>query len=136
MLNPKLSFVSATEYCNRLARLVAEIETSDHSGHPLELDQAVSSVVTTLGKAKRSQNKAMVIGNGGSAAIAAHMQSDLAKSLKVRALTFFDLSFFTATANDLGVELVFEEPIRLFAEPEDILFAISSSGRSENILSA
>ena len=136
MVSPKPSFACATEYCNHLVKTLAETQISDHAGNSLELDSAVSSVVATLKEARNGRSKAMVIGNGGSAAIAAHMQCDLAKGLKVRALTFFDLSFFTATANDLGVELVFEEPVRLFAEPGDMLFAISSSGQSENIVRA
>jgi len=136
MLSPKPSFVSVTEYCNHLAKFVTETQISDHTGNSLELESAISAVVVALEHARRNQSKAMVIGNGGSAAIAAHMQSDLAKSVKLRALTFFDLSFYTAIANDRGVESVFEEPLRLFAEPGDILFAISSSGRSENILRA
>ena len=136
MLIPKPSFVSATEYCKHLAKFVAATQISDLAGSSLELEPAVSAVVAALEHARRNQRKAMVIGNGGSAAIAAHMQNDLAKSVKLRALTFFDLSLYTAIANDRGIESVFEEPLRLFADPEDILFAISSSGRSENILRA
>ena len=136
MLIPKPSFVSATEYCKHLAKFVAATQISDLSGNSLELESAVSAVVVALEHARHNQGKAMVIGNGGSAAIAAHMQNDLAKSDKLRALTFFDLSLYTAIANDRGIESVFEEPLRLFADPEDILFAISSSGRSENILRA
>jgi D-sedoheptulose 7-phosphate isomerase len=119
-----------------LANFVAETQVSDLAGSPLEFESAVSAVVAAVEYARRNQRKAMVIGNGGSAAIAAHMQNDLAKSVKLRAVTFFDLSLNTAIANDQGVESVFEEPLRLFADPEDILFAISSSGRSENVLRA
>lgn len=136
MLIGKPTFVSATQYCSHLAKFVAETHVSDLTGNALELNSAVSSVVEALQNARHNQKKAMVIGNGGSAAIAAHMQNDLAKSIKLRTLTFFDLSFYTAIANDRGIESVFEEPFRLFADPEDILFAISSSGRSENILRA
>ena len=134
MLSPKLSFVSANEYCGHLAKFVAATRISDLAGSSLEFEPAVSAVVAALEHARRNQRKAMVIGNGGSAAIAAHMQNDLAKSVKLRALTFFDLSLYTAIANDRGIESVFEEPLRLFADPEDILFAISSSGRVEKVL--
>jgi D-sedoheptulose 7-phosphate isomerase len=136
MLSSKPSFVSATDYCNHLANFVAETQVSDLAGSPLEFESAVSAVVAAVEYARRNQRKAMVIGNGGSASIAAHMQNDLAKSVKLRAMTFFDLSLYTAIANDRGVESVFEEPLQLFADPEDILFAISSSGRSENVLRA
>jgi D-sedoheptulose 7-phosphate isomerase len=42
----------------------------------------------------------------------------------------------TATSNDFGYGMVFEKPCRLWAEDRDVLIAISSSGRSENILRA
>lgn len=49
-------------------------------------------------------------------------------------MAFNDIALLTAVSNDFGYQHVFEKPITMFAEPEDILFAISSSGRSENIL--
>jgi D-sedoheptulose 7-phosphate isomerase len=83
-----------------------------------------------------SSGKVMVIGNGGSAAIASHMQNDVCKAVGVRSLVFNEQPLLTALANDDGYEAIFETPVRLWAEPGDVLVAISSSGRSENILRA
>lgn len=135
-MNPKLSFASARDYCSRLASFVAEMQVTDRMRNRLDFEAAVSHVLAELETARQNQQKVMVVGNGGSAAIATHMQNDLNKTVRVRALTFYDISFYTALANDEGVETVFEQPVRLFAERGDIFIAISSSGRSENILRA
>ena len=76
----------------------------------------------------------MLIGNGGSAAIMSHLQNDLSKSAGIRAMVFTDASLLTATANDHGYGRVYEGPIELWADTGDVLIAVSSSGKSENIL--
>ena len=78
----------------------------------------------------------MLIGNGGSAAIASHMQNDLCKAVGVRAMVFNEPSLLTALSNDHGYGCVFERPTELWADNGDLLLAISSSGQSENILRA
>ena len=86
-----------------------------------------------------------VIGNGGSAANASHFAQDLSKGTlanpdqekRLKALSLTDnLPFFSALGNDEGYENVFVQQLRTFAEPGDILIAISGSGNSPNILRA
>ena len=64
------------------------------------------------------------------------MATDFLKNAKIPALAFNDSSLLTCISNDLGYEYVFEKPVGLLARKGDILFAISSSGRSNNILNA
>jgi D-sedoheptulose 7-phosphate isomerase len=64
------------------------------------------------------------------------MAIDLWKSAGIRSLSFNDSSLLTCVSNDCGYENVFAKPIELFAGKNDILIAISSSGRSKNILNA
>ena len=78
----------------------------------------------------------MIVGNGGSASIASHIATDFLKNLNIPALAFNDSSLLTCLSNDLGYEQVFSTPIGLLANKGDILFAISSSGKSKNILNA
>ena len=78
----------------------------------------------------------MVIGNGGSAAIASHMQIDLCNAVGVRVMDFNHAPLLTALGNDHGYDCVFERPIELWADPDDLLVAISSSGQSDNIIRA
>jgi len=75
-----------------------------------------------------------VIGNGGSAGIASHFSTDLLKTLKLPAATFSDSNILTCFANDYGYEKVFSSPLEVMLNEGDLLVAISSSGRSINIL--
>ena len=83
---------------------------------------------------KKRKNKIMFIGNGGSAAIANHQAIDYTNNGGFKAITFNESSFLTCMANDYGYDQVFARPIRTFAEEGDALIAISSSGKSRNIL--
>ena len=81
------------------------------------------------------------MGNGGSAATAAHMACDFAKNTRMpglprlKAVSLADnLATLTAYANDEGYENVFSEPLRTLAEAGDVVIAISGSGNSPNII--
>jgi D-sedoheptulose 7-phosphate isomerase len=76
------------------------------------------------------------MGNGGSAAIVSHVHNDLCKAVGVRAVVFDDTPLLTALANDEGYHEVFRRPLELWADRGDLLIAVSSSGESENIVSA
>ncbi len=78
----------------------------------------------------------MIVGNGGSASIASHMAIDYSKNGGIPAIAFNDPAGLTCLANDLGYEEVFSHQIRMLGRPGDFLCAISSSGRSTNILNA
>jgi D-sedoheptulose 7-phosphate isomerase len=64
------------------------------------------------------------------------MAADLWKNGGVKALCFSDASLLTCLANDLGYENVYSAPTASFAEKGDVFVAISSSGKSPNILKA
>lgn len=93
----------------------------------------------------KNGNMIFVIGNGGSAANASHFAQDLAKGTRlslnqgkrIKALSLTDnLPFVSALANDDGYEVVFEQQLRTFANPGDLVIAISGSGNSPNIIKA
>ena len=81
-------------------------------------------------------NKLIFVGNGGSAAIASHMATDYSKNGDVRAIALNDASMLTCLSNDIGYERIFAKQIELYAREGDLVVAISSSGRSANILNA
>jgi D-sedoheptulose 7-phosphate isomerase len=87
-------------------------------------------------QAHAAGNKLIFVGNGGSAAIASHMATDYSKNGNVRSLALNDGSMLTCLGNDLGYAQVFAKQIELHARAGDLVIAISSSGRSENILNA
>jgi D-sedoheptulose 7-phosphate isomerase len=128
--------VKATEWFRELGVLISGIAVTDRHGAPLDLDAGAGRVVERLLAARDEGRTVFLVGNGGSAAIAAHMHSDLAKSVGLRALVFHDIPLMTATVNDDGYEHVFAERLKTWAEPRDLLIAVSSSGRSKNIVAA
>ena len=81
-------------------------------------------------------NKIMFVGNGGSAGIASHLAIDYSKNGGMRSLAFNDASALTCLGNDLGYENVFAKQLDFHARAGDLLIAISSSGRSPNVLAA
>jgi len=84
----------------------------------------------------RLGGKVILVGNGGSAAMASHVAVDLTKNAKVRAVTFNEPDLITCFANDFGYERWLEKAIEHYGEAGDVLIAISSSGKSANILNA
>lgn len=123
-------------YIKELSILLLKTRVTDMSGQALSLDEGAALVLKMIARMQITGGKALLIGNGGSAAIASHMQMDLCNSGGVRAQVFYDQPQLTALANDFDYEHAFEHSIKLWAGPEDVLVAISSSGQSENILRA
>lgn len=87
-------------------------------------------------------NKVLICGNGGSAADAQHIAAELIgyyesqrRSWPAIALTT-DTSALTAVSNDLGFEHVFARQVAGLAQPGDVLIAITTSGKSKNVLRA
>lgn len=88
-------------------------------------------------------SKVMVCGNGGSAADAQHFAGEFVgrfkypkrAALPVLSLTA-DTAFLTGWSNDVGYDQIFSRQIQAFGNQGDVLFCISTSGRSKNLLSA
>jgi D-sedoheptulose 7-phosphate isomerase len=117
-----------------LHHALSHVEASDGSGTPLVFGAGLECAIELIVAQTRAGRKVMFIGNGGSAAMASHQSVDFWKNGGMRAVAFNDASLLTCVSNDFGYPLVFEKPIEMFADPGDVLMAISSSGRSENIL--
>jgi D-sedoheptulose 7-phosphate isomerase len=124
------------EYSKSLSAHFSQIEVTDLSSQSLDFEEAANEAFRTVSKTKTNSGKIIFIGNGGSAAIASHQAVDFWKNGGVRAIAFNDSSLLTCISNDYGYEHVFEKPVDMFAESSDVLIAISSSGKSKNILNA
>jgi D-sedoheptulose 7-phosphate isomerase len=89
-----------------------------------------------------SGNKLLLIGNGGSAADAQHIAAEIVGRYKQHRLAgaaialTTDTSALTAIANDYGFEQVFARQVEGLGQRGDVLLALSTSGRSPNILAA
>src|SRR5436309_14974546 len=123
-------------YFDTLAELICHAEVTNELGRGINIEQGFETVRRLAHAAHDAGNKLMFIGNGGSAGIASHLAIDFSKNGGLRALAFNDPSALTCLGNDLGYENVFAKQLDFHARPGDLLIAISSSGRSPNILGA
>ena len=127
--------LNATGYLSGLARTFERVEITDAKGTVFPIDDGIARIVEFV-LSLRDGGKALLIGNGGSAAIVSHMHNDLCKALGVRAIVFNETPLLTALANDEGYPEVFHRPIQLWADRHDVLISVSSAGESENIVKA
>ena len=111
--------------------------------HEISTCASLDVVVKELADSIRlNQGKILIIGNGGSASIAEHFVTDLSRAKDssgkhLRALYLgSNTSLLTADANDFGYSHVFARQVTALANANDLLIAISSSGNSQNIVSA
>ncbi len=123
-------------YFNTLSGHLVETVVTSAAGERLGLAEAVNQVIARARRAHAAGNKLIFVGNGGSAAIASHMATDYSKNGNIRSLALNDSSMLTCLGNDLGYDRIFAKQIELHARPDDLVIAISSSGRSANILNA
>jgi D-sedoheptulose 7-phosphate isomerase len=121
-------------YYEVLRRLTKDIAVTDKIGKDLDFEPGLEKAIRLINACGKRGSKLIFIGNGASASIASHMAADFWKNSKIKAIAFNDAALLTCVSNDFGYSHVFEKPIEMFADPGDILVAISSSGKSENII--
>jgi D-sedoheptulose 7-phosphate isomerase len=117
-------------------------ETLERAASDARLLTAIRAIADTITGALRSGGKLMIAGNGGSAADAQHIAGEFLSRLNFDrnplpaiALTT-DTSVLTAIANDYGFDRAFERQVHGLGRPGDVFIAISTSGRSPNVLEA
>jgi D-sedoheptulose 7-phosphate isomerase len=110
----------------------------------VELADPVIAVVDACEASLRGGGKLLFCGNGGSAADAQHLATEMLirlrptverQSISALALTL-DPAMLTACGNDYGYDRVFERPLRGLGRRGDVLFGITTSGRSANVVRA
>jgi D-sedoheptulose 7-phosphate isomerase len=107
-----------------------------------EFLELIAAIARTIESAMRAGGKLLIAGNGGSAADAQHLAAEFLsrylverRPLPALALTT-DTSVLTAVGNDYGFEHAFERQVQGLGRPGDVFLAISTSGRSPNVLLA
>ena len=133
--NPHGDDLLAGFFSRSLAALQATVD--DHNFPVL-----ITAIAKLIEQSLRGGGKLLIAGNGGSAADAQHLAAEfLSRFLSERrplpaiALTT-DTSVLTAVGNDYGFDHVFERQVRGLGNRGDVFLAISTSGRSANILLA
>ena len=106
------------------------------------LSGAFAGLVSACVKSIRGGGKLMFFGNGGSAADAQHLATELTvrynsdrAAIAADALTT-DTSALTAAGNDLGFDMIFARQIEALGRPGDVAIASSTSGKSPNVIAA
>ena len=131
------------------ARVTNSLLTKSLQEHLETVQKLLDSLLPDIERSGRaicealtSGNKILICGNGGSAADAQHIAAELIgyyenqrRSWPAIALTT-DTSALTAVSNDLGFEQVFARQVAGLAQAGDVLIAISTSGKSKNVLRA
>ena len=108
----------------------------------IDINQVLKAI-KTLEKAIKRNAFVYSCGNGGSAAIANHFHVDYLKGInqfkkkKSRFLSLCsNIETITAIANDFGYEYIFSRQLNIYLKRNDVVFCISSSGNSKNIINA
>lgn len=85
---------------------------------------------------EKISKKTMIMGNGGSAAMASHVSVDFSKNAKIRMVNFNEADLITCLSNDYGYENWMAKALEIYADEGDMVILISSSGRSPNVINA
>ena len=112
-----------SDYLNKLTKLINDFSHEDFL-----------KIVKILKKIKKDKKKVILVGNGGSAAMASHVSVDLTKMCKIRAVNFNEADLLTCFSNDYGYENWVQKALSFYADKGDLLICISSSGESKNII--
>lgn len=106
---------------------------------------SIADVINELNDVRERENTVFVIGNGGSAGTASHIENDIGldvmkkrkprKHFRIMSLTN-NTPVITAIGNDEGYDNIFLYQLKMFYRPGDILIAISASGNSSNLVKA
>ena len=112
-----------SEYLNKLSKLIIDFRHEDFL-----------KIVGALKEIKKNKKKVILVGNGGSAAMASHVSVDLTKICKIRAVNFNEADLLTCLSNDYGYEKWVQKALSFYADKGDLLICISSSGQSKNII--
>lgn len=104
-------------------------------GEALELEQGIHQILTLFTE-RRADSTFYLIGNGGSAAVASHAVTDFMNVCQLRAFTLHESALITCMANDFGYDQAYKRLLKTVLRKNDVLIAISSSGKSPNICNA
>jgi D-sedoheptulose 7-phosphate isomerase len=117
-------------------------ETLSRAADDPDLRAKIHEIAGAITAAFRAGHKLLIAGNGGSAADAQHIAGEFLSRLNFDrnplpaiALTT-DSSVLTAIGNDYGFDRTFERQVRGLGQPGDVFIAISTSGRSANVIAA
>ena len=114
------------DYLNRYKTALLENDISD----------TMVAMKDLLLKTQQNGNKVIIVGNGGSAAMASHVAVDLTKQAGIRTVNFNEADLITCFANDYGYENWVAKCLEFYGDEGDLAILVSSSGKSKNMVNA
>ena len=102
-------------------------------------DQIINKLIKVselMIKLKKNNKKIIIAGNGASASVSSHFSVDLTKNAKIRSINFNEANLITCFSNDFGYENWLTNAVKFYCDKGDILFLVSVSGKSKNIVNA
>jgi len=138
--NKQTYFPDTSEYS--LKEFTSQYTTMIKEAFDCLKEDDLEAIFEALGSSIRSEKTIYTCGNGGSASIAEHLVCDFIKGtatdsvLDPKVIPLLTTPVITAIGNDIGYEEIFSYQIKKYAEKEDVLLCVSSSGDSPNIIKA
>lgn len=134
MPNTRSSLKQINDHFHKTSRLISQALP--------QLRPVIALVAGLIVRSLKKEGKLIICGNGGSAADAQHFAAELVgryiserQPLPAIALNT-NSSGVTSIGNDYGFQEIFSRQLKAFARPGDVLFCISTSGNSENVVKA
>ena len=119
--------MSDNKYFQRYFSLISDCLLEEPSS---VLGEVADKIVAAQGRG----GKIILVGNGGSAAMASHVAVDLTKAAGIRAINFNEADLLTCLANDYGYEHWVSKALEFYSDAGDLVILISSSGESKNLV--
>lgn len=126
--------MGAGSYFSEINRICSATSVRDLAGRMIDLEAGFDWLGDHVQALHDAGNSVFFIGNGGSASIASHQAIDYSRNGGIRARALNDSAALTCLANDYGYADVFSRQLDMHGSKGDLLVAISSGGKSKNIL--
>ena len=120
----------------QFSQVLVSTQVTDEQQQICEVEAQIKQLQERLAQLKKGQNNLYIVGNGGSAGVAAHAVTDFFNVAKIRATTLHESSLLTCMANDFGYENAVARMLGQLLDTGDMVIAISSSGNSLNMRNA
>ena len=125
---------TVADYFQTLSESMLTMEVTGRNGRKLSLERGAEQALQMILDTRSNSGKALLVGNGGSSAMASHVAVDFTKAAGIRAINFNEADLITCFANDYGYENWVAQALEAYADQGELLILISSSGNSQNIL--
>lgn len=107
-----------------------------HLNMEKELKKKFKEFYKLVIQVKKNKKKIIIVGNGGSAAIASHFSVDMTKNGNTRCINFNESDLLTCFSNDYGYENWVKQALKFYSDKKDLVILISASGNSLNMINA